>query len=268
MTENIGRGFRNAEGACFDALLHCLDFMNDLPFFKAYKAHSWQSLEIEPGQLVVDVACGTGADLIHLACRHPATKFIGVDKSEGFLNIGKERSQGLTNLQFLPADAQSLPFGDNSVDAMRIDRSLQHMESPASVLKEMARVTKSGGKIVACEPDWETFVLFNGEVDDSWQLANFFQHSIRNPWMGRELATLMNEGGVTHFRTHVHGFWTNQLAEAAVIFDLERVKNQCAAADRMTQDDADTWWAMSEQASLKGTFFASLNIVEVSGIVA
>jgi ubiquinone/menaquinone biosynthesis C-methylase UbiE len=266
MTENIGRGFRNAEGEGFDALLHCLDFMNDLPFFKAYKSHSWQSLEIQPDQLIVDVACGTGADLIHLAGKYPQTKFIGIDKSERFLSIGKDRSHGLMNIQFLPADAQSLPFGDRTIDAIRIDRSLQHMESPASVLKEMARVTKSDGRIVSCEPDWETFILFNGEVDDSWRLAKFFQHSIRNPYMGRELAALMNECGIARIQTYVHAFWTNKLADAAVIFDLERVKNQCVAADRMTQDDADTWWTLSEQASKKGTFFASLNIVEVSGI--
>ena len=104
------------------------------------------------------------------------------------------------------------------------------MEKPAAVLKDIARVTKIGGRIVAFEPDWETFVLFNGEFDDSGKIAGLFRRSIRNPFIGRELASLMNECGVKHLHSHVHAFWTNKLEDANVIFDLRKVKDQCAAA--------------------------------------
>jgi ubiquinone/menaquinone biosynthesis C-methylase UbiE len=268
MTGNIGIGFRSADGDLCRELVHCLDFMNDLAFFKAYKSHSWQSLRIESGNLVVDVGCGTGSDLIHLAKQHPEASFIGIDKSESFLSIAKERAAPLTNIQLLQGDAQQLPLENRAADAIRIDRSLQHMEAPAAFLKEMARVTKAGGRIVACEPDWETFILFNGDYDDSQEIAHFFMHSIRNSFIGRELASLANECGIKNLRTHVHAFWTNRLEEAAIVFDLDRVKDQCAAADRITQDDADNWWSLSQHSSQKGTFFASLNIVETSGIIS
>ncbi len=268
MTENIGSGFRNADSELFSKLVRCLDFMNGLPFFKAYKSHSWQTLKIEPEQLILDVACGTGSDLIHLASHYPATNFIGVDKSESFLALAKARAVSLPNIQFLPGDAQRLPLGEGAVDAARIDRSLQHIETPAAVLKDMARVTKIGGRIVACEPDWETFVLFNGEFDDSWKIAGLFRRSIRNPLIGRELASLMNECGVKHLHSHVHAFWTNKLEDANVIFDLRKVKDQCAATHLITQADTDNWWTLSEQASQRGTFFAGLNIVETSGVIA
>jgi ubiquinone/menaquinone biosynthesis C-methylase UbiE len=112
--------------------------MNDLPFFKVYKSLSRQLLEIKLGQFVF--ACGTSANLIHLASRYPGTKFIGVDKSESFLSIGRERSKGLTNLQFLPADAQSLPLGDHSVHGIRIDRSLQGWTHGANPLSSCAMI--------------------------------------------------------------------------------------------------------------------------------
>ncbi len=267
MTTNIGAGFRNADSELFGRLVRCLDFANDLPFFKAYKAHSWEQLKIEPGQLVLDVACSTGSDLIQLAARFPATRFIGVDKSENFLAVAKERAASAPNVEFLRGDAERLPLGDATVDAVRIDRSLQHVEAPAAVLKDMVRVAKSGGRIVACEPDWETFILFNGEFEDSRQIAEFFQRSIRNRLIGRELASLMNECGVEALKTHVHAFWTSQLTDADVIFDLRKVADQCAEADLIAPEDAYNWWALSQQASLNGTFFAALNIVETSGVV-
>ena len=267
MTSNIGAGFRDADSAPFERLVRCLDFANDLPFFKAYKAHSWESLKIEPRQVVLDVACGTGSDLLQLAARYPDTQFIGVDKSESFLAVAKERAGSAPNIEFLPGDAEQLPLGDRAVHAARIDRSLQHVESPAAVLKDMVRVTKIGGRIVACEPDWETFILFNGEFDDSRQIAGFFQRSIRNRFIGRELASLMNERGVEALRTHVHAFWTADLKVADVIFDLRKVADQCADADLIAREDADNWWTLSEQASQKGIFFAGLNIVETGGVV-
>ncbi|WP_363346223.1 methyltransferase domain-containing protein [Methylocystis echinoides] len=265
MTGNIGSGFRSVDGELFSKLLHCLDFMNELAFFKAYKSHSWRSLLIAPEQVILDVACGTGSDLIHLAEAYRNTNFVGVDNSEKFLAIARERAACAANLKFMLGDGHRLPLVDHSVDAARIDRSLQHMENPEAVLAEMVRVTKRGGRIVTCEPDWETFVLFNGEFDDSSKIAGLFKRSIRNPFIGRELASLMNECGVKHLDAHVHTFWTNKLNDADVIFDLNKVKDQCAAAGMMTQDDADTWWALSKQASERDTFFASLCIMEVSG---
>ena len=267
MTGNIGSGFRNADGDLFGRLVRCLDFANDHPFFKAYKAYSWETLRIEPRQVILDVACGTGADLIQLASQYPSSSFIGVDHSESFLALAKERAALLSNIQFLPGDAQHLPLGDQRVDAVRIDRSLQHMETPAVVLKEMARVTKPGGRVVGCEPDWETFVLFNGEFEDSVQLASLFRHSIRNPFIGRELASLMNECGIKNLQTHVHAFWTNKLEDADVIFDLRKVAAQCADADLISEDDADNWVILSKQATKNRTFFAGLNIVQTSGII-
>jgi len=267
MTTNIGAGFRNADSELFGRLVGCLDFANDRPFFQAYKAHSWKSLKIEPGQLILDVACGTGSDLLRLAAQFPDTQFIGVDKSENFLAVAKERAGSTPNVQFVPGNAQQLPLGDGAVHAARIDRSLQHVEAPAAVLKEMVRVTKIGGHIVACEPDWETFILFNGEFDDSRRIAGFFQRSIRNRYIGRELASLMNECGIATLRTHVHAFWTSQLPEADVIFDLRKVADQCAEAELIAREDAENWWTLSEQATQNGTFFAGLNIVETSGVV-
>ena len=267
MTQNIGIGFRDADGALFDALVRCLDFMSNLPFFRAYKSHSWESLKIENGQIILDVACGTGSDLIALAGLHPRTRFIGVDRSKGFIELAKMRAEGSPNLEFLQGDGQRLPLSDRVVDAARIDRSLQHMESPGAVLAEMVRVTKDEGRIVACEPDWETFILYNGALADSGMIADHFRRSIRNPTIGRELATLMRHCGIRDLRTNLHALVTDSLTDADVIFDLRKVKDQSVAADVITKEAAEDWWRLSERSSQNKTFFAGLNIVETAGVV-
>jgi 2-polyprenyl-3-methyl-5-hydroxy-6-metoxy-1,4-benzoquinol methylase len=68
---DIALGFRNADGEMLNELVHCLDFMNGLPFFKAYKAHTWETLKIRSGQKILDVACGIGFDVIRSLCLLP-----------------------------------------------------------------------------------------------------------------------------------------------------------------------------------------------------
>jgi ubiquinone/menaquinone biosynthesis C-methylase UbiE len=148
---DIALGFRNADGEILSELVHCLDFMNGLPFFKAYKAHTWERLKIRSGQKLLDVACGIGFDVIEMAKRFPSADLLGVDSSEGFLEIAKSRAGNLTNVKFLQGngDRLPLPLHDNEFDGVRIDRSLQHMKDTRSAIKEMVRVTRPEGHIVA-----------------------------------------------------------------------------------------------------------------------
>lgn len=98
-------------------------------------------------------------------------------------------------------------------------------------------------------------------------IADHFRRSIRNPTIGRELATLMLHCGIRDLRTNLHALVTDSLTDADVIFDLRKVKDQCVAADVITKEGAEDWWRLSERASQDKTFFAGLNIVETGGVV-
>jgi SAM-dependent methyltransferase len=177
-----------------------------LPFFKAYKAHTWERLKIGSGQKILDVACGIEFDVIKMAIRFPSADFWGLDSSVGFLEIAKSRAGNLTNVKFLQGngDRHPLPLPENEFDGVRIDRSLQHMKDPHSAIKEMVRVTRPEGHLVAAEPDWETFVLYNGDLDIGAKLAKQFKGSIRNPYVGRELGMIFTKCGVVNPQCNIH----------------------------------------------------------------
>ena len=170
---DIGLGFRDADGGMLRELTRCLDFLNDLPFFKAYKAATWAALDIGAGDSILDVACGAGFDLIEMARRHPSAAFCGTDRSGGLLAIAKTRAvaAGLGDARFVRGEAARLPFKAGAFDGVRIDRALQHIEDPEEAVAEMVRVTRPGGRIVAAEPDWGAYILFNGDRDASEKLA-------------------------------------------------------------------------------------------------
>jgi ubiquinone/menaquinone biosynthesis C-methylase UbiE len=96
--ENIATAFRDSDGAgVFADLVRCLDFMNDLPFFKAYKAATWPRLDIKKSSRILDVGCGVGFDVIGMATLYPSSEIWGVDISDRFIEIARSRAKNLSN---------------------------------------------------------------------------------------------------------------------------------------------------------------------------
>lgn len=265
MNTDVAIAFRNAKGPMLKHLVHCLDFLNGLAFFNNYKALSWDSLDIRPGQKILDVGCGVGFDIIELARRFPNTDFVGVDKSKGLLDIAKSRAANLSNTRFLASEAHQLSFAADFFDGAKIDRSLQHMKSPSKVIKEMARVIRPGGRIVVAEPDWGTFVLFNGNENISMELTRLWLQSFAQPFIGRKIGQLLNSHGVEDIRWRSHSLTINQLSDADVVFDLTRLKNNSVEAGIISSKEAEDWWSEAQTASLNGSFVSCLNILECCG---
>lgn len=110
---------------------------------------------------VADFGCGTGT--LSVAIARWARQVWAIDQNPEALAQAKERSarEGRTNIHFLCEDLHrlSLPAGER--DLIVISQSLHHVESPAAVLTEAARLLKPGGKLVVLElmPHEERWVL-------------------------------------------------------------------------------------------------------------
>ncbi len=103
----------------------------------------------------LDVATGTCDVALEIIKRHPTgTSVVGVDFSEGMLELGKEkvRNAGLENrIDVRFADVTSLPFEDNSFDGSIIAFGIRNVQDYKKGIAEMGRVVKSGGKVVVLE---------------------------------------------------------------------------------------------------------------------
>jgi ubiquinone/menaquinone biosynthesis C-methylase UbiE len=97
---------------------------------------------------VLDVACGPG--YIAQAFAAVAGAVVGVDLTEAMLAIARERAEkiGLKNISFRAADVRSLPFVENEFDVVVCRYAVHHVEQPAQILREMARVCRTGGTVL------------------------------------------------------------------------------------------------------------------------
>jgi demethylmenaquinone methyltransferase/2-methoxy-6-polyprenyl-1,4-benzoquinol methylase len=149
--------------AVFDSVAPRYDLMNDLMsggIHRLWKAQLVAWLKPRPGQVLLDVAGGTGdvalRALPHLVVQQAALvpSIVVCDTSEGMLEIGRARAldQGiLEGIEWVCADAERLPVADRSVDLYAIAFGLRSVTRIDAALAEARRALKPGGRFVCLE---------------------------------------------------------------------------------------------------------------------
>ena len=106
------------------------------------------SNDVNVGDTVLEVACGTGIVALKVADR--ASKVSGIDISAPMIDEAekKRREKSIDNVEFLVEDAYSLHFGNDAFDTVICNNALQNMKYPQKALAEIKRVIKPGGRFI------------------------------------------------------------------------------------------------------------------------
>jgi ubiquinone/menaquinone biosynthesis C-methylase UbiE len=107
---------------------------------------------VRNGEDVLDVATGTGVQLVALARRNPSGRTVGVELAEGMVRQTRRRlaATGLRRVELHHADARALPFPDVSFDLLTNGYMLDLLPTAdiATALREFRRVLRPGGRLV------------------------------------------------------------------------------------------------------------------------
>lgn len=147
--EGIRRLF-NSIASDYDRLNHILSLNID----KGWRRKAVKEIADKDSPVkVLDVACGTGDFTIEIAKKVSAgSEVIGVDISEGMMEIGKEKmlKAGVT-AEMTVADCEALPYDQNTFDRIAVGFGVRNFEHLDLGLREMCRVLKPDGKLVILE---------------------------------------------------------------------------------------------------------------------
>jgi demethylmenaquinone methyltransferase/2-methoxy-6-polyprenyl-1,4-benzoquinol methylase len=138
--------------AMFDRTAARYDLLNDLMtggLDRLWRREVVRAVGARPGELVLDLAAGTGTSSVPFA--EAGARTVACDFSLGMLQEGVRRQVGVRGPAFAAGDALRLPFGDMSFDAVTISFGIRNVSDTVAALAEMRRVTRPGGRLLICE---------------------------------------------------------------------------------------------------------------------
>jgi SAM-dependent methyltransferase len=226
-----------------------------------WKTLSFDLLEAGPGAVVVDVGCGPGDDVRALALRTaPGGRAIGVDLSASMIEEARRRSAAGTGPggEFLVSDASTIPLGDGVADGCRCERVLQHVEDPAAVVREMARVVRPGGIVLAAEPDWGTVVVDGADPEIESALAAVAMARVRSPAAGRSLRRLLSEAGLAEVEVIARTLVITDLPRARLLLGIDGLVERAVADGVVPPARAAAWTTGLEATAAAGRLTAAV----------
>ena len=173
----------------------------------AFTAFLVERLRPRAGNRILDVGCGAGAVELRLSrLRVPQITLVGIDLLVERAIIAERTTDG-HNLRasFAAADGCHLPFPDNTFDCTFCVAVLQHIPDAAEALREFARVTRPGGRILAVEPDNSARYWYSSAAEGMSVFGDaraFFETLARSrgdafdPRVGPRLAPSVAEAGI------------------------------------------------------------------------
>lgn len=144
----------------FTAIAGSYDLNNRVHSFlldQRWRRFAVKRAAVRAGDVVVDVACGTG-DLAEAFARTPAASVLGVDFTHAMLERARNRQELLqdhisSKLFYVEGDAMALPLEDACCDVLSIAFGLRNVQRPEAAIGEFARVLRPGGRLVILEFD-------------------------------------------------------------------------------------------------------------------
>ena len=190
----------------------------------------------------LDIGCGPGQIVGKLAARLPEWSFAGVDRSPNM--IRRARGSGI-RAEFLLADGCCLPFADGTFDLVTCNSVLHHLERPAQLLAEIARVADPAGAVLLRDlrrPSRLTFPLhvrWHGRAY-SGLMYKLYRDSVRAAYTLPELQQMLRAAPVPRVqvfrrgRTHL-GF-VEGLCAAVLPGPREGLREPCGSVSGLSRE--------------------------------
>jgi ubiquinone/menaquinone biosynthesis C-methylase UbiE len=227
---------------------------HDWFFVQAGWTHStrtwlYQQAGLGRARAILEVGCGTGVIAGELA-RLSVAYVVGLDLNKNMLAFASPQGG---EVGYVQGDALTLPFPDGCFDVVVCHYLLLWLADPARGVREMARVVRPTGSVLACaEPDYGGRIDHPPEMAPLGRLqAEALRRQGADPEVGRRLGELFAAAGLQAAVGVMAGRW-NFPASPDEEFEAEWAMRECDLAEFSSQEESHRWRAVDRQALIDG----------------
>ena len=225
-----------------------------------------EMLVLKGGELVLDLATGTGRVARPLSKRLKDGKIVGVDQALAMLNVGHQHQDPIPYYVQSAGEADKLPFKTNTFERAFVSFSLHHFGNPSGVVGEVLRVLKNTGRFVVVDPIIEESkdavdVALEAKINQVFRRTHgedFRYHTASS------IQRLLTKAGYRVPRTNILSYSFNQEGMDGIPTGrhwletaLEIEKENPELAERMKKNYF-TWHSHGDHTHVKGAFSYAL----------
>ncbi len=173
------------------------DYINPIFYSSKMREKVVDMAEVGRDDFILEVGCGTGFTTAEIVRRVGEENVVAVDLTPEQMVKAVTRFE---NSNFLLGDAENLPFRDSVFDAAISAGSIEYWPHPQKGIEEMARVTKSGGRVVILAP----------RKPDNFLVRKFAESVMLFPSTQQCVSWFMNAGleDIRYVETGPYRFWS------------------------------------------------------------
>lgn len=233
------------------------------------KLRSYGLMRLHPGSSVLDLGCGPGLDTIEIGLRVGAKgKVVGVDHDEQMVAIANRRAKEWKVADWCVhqcRDGSRFLDNDDTYDATRAERILQHVDDPEALFREMVRVTRPGGRIVVADTDYSSVSVDTKCLDVEWTLRKIRADRLKNGYAGRQLYGLFRKYALDELHVEAFPVVVTNYHLARYFSQAESVEKDAIQSGLLSQEDIDRLHEDLEQLNRRQNFFGYAVMVMVAG---
>ena len=259
--KSLHQAFRDShDSSDLEATFRWLDQVDRNPSIQELKKRMLDLSPVRRGDRVLDVGCGLGHELARLSRRVGTEGLVfGVDANPYTIAEARRRAAGENVTVALDVgDAQHLAFADDFFDLCRTERVLRYLESPEAALREMARVVRPGGFVVAFDFDSDQTIVDARDSALTRRVAAMLDAAVPHPWIGRQLFRLYRRAGLIDVLVAPHAICLSGATGFAIYRQINAgTIARAAQAGLITPTEVAAWWATLKSAAATETFFSA-----------
>ena len=219
---------------------------------------------VQPGEHVLDIGCGTGANAVALAeFLQGRCRITGIDNSEPMLAIARAQlsvSPYKDRIAYDSGNAHDMSYKDGAFDSAMMIQVLEYSKDPIGLLRETMRVLKPGGKLFVADTDWDTIVWNSNFKERTRQIVVLWSDHEADGWQGRKIREYLIRSRFHQIHGELFHMSGNSFAEDTYSFQLTNlVSDYLIRSEKMSATEIQEWMDDLRTKNAQDHFYFSLN---------
>ena len=212
-------------------------------------------LQIQAGNTIIDVGCGAGHLLTHLAkAVGDSGTIYGLDPSKAQLDQARKRCSEFENINYIEKNADQSQLENNSCNSVTSTQALEYIPDVEPALDEITRILKSGGAFVNVSILWDHFKFHGADEKLNGKVHEAFRAHCSHQMLPMELPGKLERRGFENIKDRSLAFVITRRDDNSPARYSEAVMANFALTQGLSVEEISDWKSQLERAEQQGRF--------------